>query len=371
MKIEPSDYKILIVDDILSNVLLLRTLLGRYGYRTAEAMGGEEALELMKHERPDLLLLDVMMPGLGGFDVARRLKADPGFRDIPVIFLTALNDAQSIVNGFKSGGDDFVSKPFRTEELIIRVGHQLSMIAARRIIVQQTEELKKVIVSRDRLYSVIAHDLRLPMASMKMLLNTVMKGAKREMVNPNIVNLLEMTTKTSEEIFALLDNLLKWTKSQLGELSVIKQNTDLVQLTTDTIEIVGSMAKIKNITIDVKAPDSCDIFVDPEMIKCAIRNLLSNAIKFSHKGSIVRIYIGQSEKEAKWTVEDSGCGIRKEDQQKLLQEATHFTTYGTNNEEGSGLGLLLCQDFVQKNGGYLWFESEEKVGSKFGITLPR
>lgn len=132
MKIDPSEYKILIVDDVSSNVLLMKALLGKEKYNLLSAMSGIEALDCIARERPDLVLLDVMMPGMDGFEVAQRLREDEKYKDIPIIFLTALDDSQSVVKGFKIGGNDFISKPFKKEELMIRISHQLSLVAANR-----------------------------------------------------------------------------------------------------------------------------------------------------------------------------------------------------------------------------------------------
>lgn len=371
MQINPLEFKLLIVDDVQSNVLLLKALLGKEGYRIAVAMNGQEALVMTEKELPDLILLDVMMPGMDGFEVAEKLKAQECYRDIPIIFLTALDDTQSIVKGFKLGANDFISKPFRKEELMIRISHQLSLVAAKRIILQQTEELKKTIAGRDKLYSVIAHDLRSPMASMKMLLNTIMMSVSPDKIDPEVFDMLEMSNKTSEEVFSLLDNLLKWTKSQLGKLTVVPQKLDIAELTAGVIEVIEPIAAIKNIKIQLENPEQVEVAVDIEMIKCIIRNLLSNAVKFSHKNSVIRVQIGLTEDKVVITVADNGKGIKAEDQPKLLQDATHFTTFGTNSEEGSGLGLLLCRDFARKNGGELWFESEENVGSRFSFSIPK
>lgn len=369
MKIIPSEYKVLIVDDVQSNILLLKALLGKDGYKIVTAMNGAEALKQVESEMPDLILLDVMMPEMDGFEVAKRLKANSSFVHIPIIFLTALDDTQSIVKGFELGANDFISKPFRKEELMIRIGHQLSLVEARRIILQQTEELKKTIDGRDKLYSVIAHDLRSPMASMKMLLNTLMMSVDKQTMDPDIFDMLEMSNKTSEEVYTLLDNLLKWTKCQLGKLNVLPQLVDLTGLIDGVIEVSVQVAMIKNITIHFAPDRKYEAVVDIEMVKCILRNLISNAVKFSEKGSEINIYIKEEQGKTVITVEDHGKGIKKEDQGKLLNEATHFTTYGTNSEEGSGLGLLLCRDFVHKNQGELWFESEESVGSKFSFSL--
>ena len=375
--------KILVVDDVQSNVLLLKALLGREGFGIVIAMNGTEALQKVKSEHPDLILLDVMMPDMDGFEVAGHLKLEPEQAEIPIIFLTALNDSASVVKGFQLGANDFISKPFRREELLIRVEHQLSLVDARRIILRQTEELRKTIAGRDKLYSVIAHDLRSPMASIKMLCNTIMMSIDRQTVPADVFEMLEMTNKTAEEVFSLLDNLLKWTKSQLGKLSNVPQSIDMVGLVNGVIEVFKPIAGSKSISLKLdSAVESVHVTVDIEMIKSVVRNLISNAIKFSHKDTAVVVHVKVQEvadenrteagndKEVLVTVSDSGCGIKKEDQEKLLNEATHFTTFGTDSEEGSGLGLLLCKDFVSKNHGRLWFTSEEGVGSNFNFTIP-
>lgn len=371
MQINPSEFKLLIVDDVQTNVLLLRALLGKEGYGMLIANNGQEALNVIEKELPDLILLDVMMPGMDGFEVAERLKGDEITTNIPIIFLTALDDTESIVKGFKLGASDFISKPFRKEELMARIRHQLSLVAARRIITEQTDELKKTIAGRDKLYSVIAHDLRSPMASMKMLLNTIMMSISKESVDADIFDMLEMSNKTSEEVFSLLDNLLKWTKSQLGKLTVIPQELDITGLADGVVEVMKSVAGTKHITLLREGHDTCMVQVDIEMIKSVIRNLLSNAIKFSELNSQIVLTVREEEDKVIVSVKDSGRGIKKDDQGKLLNDATHFTTYGTSSEEGSGLGLLLCQDFVRKNGGQLWFESEENKGSVFSFSLAK
>lgn len=371
MQINPAEFKLLVVDDVQTNVLLLKALLGKEGYGILVANNGQEALEVIRNENPDLILLDVMMPGMDGFEVAERLKSEEFRCEIPIIFLTALDDTQSIVNGFKLGVGDFISKPFRKEELMVRIKHQLSLVAARRIIEEKNEELRKTIAGRDKMYSVIAHDLRSPMASMKMLLNTIMMSVEKDKIDPDIFDMLEMSNKTSEEVFSLLDNLLKWTKSQLGKLTVIPQKLDISGLADGVVEVMNSVAEVKHIKLIRTDHESFFVYVDIEMIKSILRNLISNAMKFSNPDSEIKVGIKAEDGKVIVSVTDSGKGIKKEDQHKLLKDSTHFTTYGTNSEEGSGLGLLLCRDFARKNGGELWFESEENLGSVFSFSLPQ
>ena len=371
MEINPSEYKILIVDDVMSNVLLLKVLLTNEKFAIATASNGRQALEQVDKENPDLVLLDVMMPDMSGFEVAQHLKANPKTADIPIIFLTALNSTTDIVKGFQVGANDFISKPFNKEELIIRVTHQISLVAAKRIILNKTEELQRTIAGRDKLYSVIAHDLRSPMGSIKMVLNMLILNLPSEKIGDEMYELLTMANQTTEDVFSLLDNLLKWTKSQIGKLKVVYQDINMVEVVEGVSEIFTMVASLKNIKIVQDVPvENVAVRADIDMIKTVIRNLISNAIKFSNEGSEVVVSLAEEDGMAIVSVKDSGCGIDDENQKKLLHTDTHFSTFGTNNEEGSGLGLLLCQDFVVKNGGKLWFTSKKGDGSTFSFSIP-
>lgn len=370
MEINPSEYKILIVDDVMSNVLLLKVLLTNEKFAIATASNGRQALEQVEKENPDLVLLDVMMPDMSGFEVAQHLKSNPNTADIPIIFLTALNSTADIVKGFQVGANDFISKPFNKEELIIRVTHQISLVAAKRLILSKTEERQRTIAGRDKLYSVIAHDLRSPMGSIKMVLNMLILNLPSEKIGAEMYELLTMANQTTEDVFSLLDNLLKWTKSQIGKLNVVYQDVDLVEVTDGVIEIFSMVASLKKIRIREMKPEKMMVNADIDMLKTVVRNLLSNAIKFSKENSEVLVKMEEVDGMAVVSVQDYGCGISEEGQKKLLHTDTHFSTFGTNNEEGSGLGLLLCKDFVVKNGGKLWFTSKEGEGSIFSFSIP-
>ena len=370
MEINPSEYKILIVDDVMSNVLLLKVLLTNEKFAIATASNGRQALEQVEKENPDLVLLDVMMPDMSGFEVAQHLKSNPQPAEIPIIFLTALNSTADIVKGFQVGANDFISKPFNKEELIIRVTHQISLVAAKRLILSKTEELQRTIAGRDKLYSVIAHDLRSPMGSIKMVLNMLILNLPFEKIGAEMYELLTMANQTTEDVFSLLDNLLKWTKSQIGKLNVVYQDVDLVEVTDGVIEIFSMVASLKKIRIREMKPERMMVNADIDMLKTVVRNLLSNAIKFSKENSEILVKMEEVNGMAVVSVQDHGCGISEEGQKKLLHADTHFSTFGTNNEEGSGLGLLLCKDFVVKNGGKLWFTSKEGEGSIFSFSIP-
>ncbi|MDD6210922.1 MAG: hybrid sensor histidine kinase/response regulator [Bacteroidales bacterium] len=372
MKINSADYLIYVVDDVQTNILLLQTILQKEGFKIKSALSGEDALELVKTQKPDLILLDVMMPGMDGYTVAERLKNDPETENIPIIFLTALNETTDIVKGFKLGASDYLTKPFHKDELIVRITHQLTLLCATRIIKKQQSDLEQVIAARDKLYSIVSHDLRSPVSALKMLNSAIlmlMKGSKE--VTAEMIEIVELMNQSSDELYSLLDNLLKWTKNQLGTLKAVKQEVNVNNILTDILNVYTLFATQKEVKLKIDLlPEDLIFQGDIEMVKAILRNLISNALKFTFKGGTVELTTTKQTDGVLFKVKDTGKGIAEEDQKKLLQDNTHFTTYGTNKEKGSGLGLLLCRDFAQLHNGKLWFESEENVGTTFFCFLP-
>ncbi|MBR0264005.1 MAG: hybrid sensor histidine kinase/response regulator [Prevotella sp.] len=368
-KINRSEYKILIVDDVVSNVLLLKILLTNEKFQVCTANNGTTCIEQAKKEHPDLILLDVMMPDISGFDTAVILKKDDETKDIPIIFLTALNTPADLVHGFKVGASDFLTKPFNKEELVMRVMQQISLVAAKRIIEQQNAELRATLSNRDKMYSVIAHDLRSPMASIRMVLNLVVASTSPELVGPELYELLDKANKESEDVHDLLDNLLKWTKSQTGRLNVVIQDLDLNDIIPGVVEIFEMIAQTKRIKLDLQMGDTpLVVTADNDMLKTVVRNFLSNAIKFSPEDSSIEIIMTKEGDFAKVSVRDHGVGIAAERLGSIFHKGE--TTYGTGGEEGSGLGLQLCQDFARKIGGDCTVESVEGEGSTFSVLIP-
>lgn len=368
-QINRSEYKILIVDDVVSNVLLLKILLTNEKFQVITANNGTTCIEQARKEHPDLILLDVMMPDISGFDAAVVLKKEEETKDIPIIFLTALNTPQDLVHGFQVGASDFLTKPFNKEELVMRVMQQISLVAAKRIIEQKNRDLMATLSNRDKMYSVIAHDLRSPMASIRMVLNLVVASTSPETVGQELYDLLDKANRESEDVHDLLDNLLKWTKSQTGRLNVVTQDLDLNDIVPGVVEIFEMIAQTKHIKLNmVSSSDNLIVTADNDMLKTVVRNFLSNAIKFSPENSSIDIKMIVEGDFAKISVTDHGVGIAADRLGGIFKKGD--TTYGTGGEEGSGLGLQLCQDFARKNGGDCYVESVEGQGSTFSFTVP-
>lgn len=367
-----SEYIVLIVDDVPTNIMLVQAILKKEGYTLLTCDSGAKALRMAQEKRPNIVLLDIMMPEMDGYEVLQHLKSNPDTNDIPVIIMSALSDMQSIVKGYQLGAVEYVTKPFQREELVKRVAHRYELFSIKRI----KQELESTIESRDKLYSVIAHDLRSPLGSLKMMNNAILMMAEKEKVGDEVYEMLHMMNKTSEDLFLLLDNLLKWTKNRLDKqgshrLGInISSEVDINDIILATAGIYNPIARQKGIDfvfdrLDQELKGS----VDTEMLKTIVRNLISNAIKFSLPGGTITLSSRIEGNFIVISIKDTGKGIKQEDQGKLLNPITHFTTYGTDNEKGSGLGLMLCKDFAELHGGKLWFKSEEGKGSTFIFTL--
>ena len=364
-------YRVLVVEDNDKIRLELCDFLSKNGYAADSCTNFEHIMEEIKAKRPDLILLDIMMPDLDGYEVIKHLKADPVTQDIPVIFLTALHNPEDIVKGFKLGASDYVSKPFNHEELITRVTHHIYLAAAQRTIMQQRDELQATVDARDKMYSVIAHDLRSPIGTLKMVFNMLLMNLTPEQIGEENLEMVTMGNNITESTFMLLDNLLKWTKSQTGRMNSVFQEVDISGVVVFASKMSDLVAQVKSISVEYDIPGPISVNCDVDMVKTIMRNLMSNAIKYSNEGGRIVISVRETPTHARISVRDFGTGIREEDIPKLLNPEIHYTTYGTKNEEGSGLGLQLVQDLTRRNGGELTIESAEGEGSTFTFTIAK
>ena len=368
--IDPAKYTILIVDDNATNVMLISSILKKIGYKLLTAFSGEEALASVNKERPDLILLDIMMPNMDGFEVAQRLKKSDETKDIAIIFVTAMTESINEVRGFVEGASDYICKPIKADVLRTRIVYLLQQIEYKRTIEMQRYSLQKAIENRDKIHSIIAHDLRSPLATLTMIHNMLLLNLEKEVIGEDMYEMLEDANRVTDSTFILLDNLLKWSKLQMNSLKLTFANIDIRNMITSVVESSGYIAAYKKIEITADMPDEMMVSVDIDTMKTVFRNLLSNAIKFSTDGGHIYVTSDSDDENIYLHFKDEGVGIKDENKNKLLGD-DNFTTFGTKNEEGSGLGLSICKDFIGKNGGKIWFESTYGVGTTFSVSLPR
>ena len=353
---------ILIVDDVPKNIQLVAKFLIDEGYNLFFAQSGEAALKQINNRNFDLVLLDIMMPEMDGFEVCSEIRKNKTNQDIPIIFLTAKSDDEAIAKGFYLGGVDYITKPFNPVELLARVKTHIYLR-------QREKELQNLNATKDTLISIISHDLRTPFFNIiglgELLLNnyeTYNDAMKKELI-ANIVD-------SSRASHNLLDNLLSWTHIQTGKIMYNPENVNLNSVVLEILDFVDGQAKNKNVECRYEAQSDIQVFADVNMLKTIIRNLVTNAIKYTLRGGNVKIRVLKENDHAIIQVIDTGIGISPEQLEELFATKKMKSTPGTENEPGTGFGLILTKEFVEMNKGKIYVNSIEGKGTTFQFDLP-
>ena len=358
----PKLYNVLIVDDVPKNIQVLGSILRDQGYQLSFAMDGKRALDLTSKGKYDLILLDIMMPEMDGYDVCTMLKQDPLTRDIPVIFLTAKTEVDSIVKGFKLGAVDYITKPFYSEELLSRVQTHLELKTTR-------EKLARSNAAKDMFFSIIAHDLKNPFHAL-LGFSELLLYSFDTLSKDKAIKYIQNIHNSGTNLYKLLENLLQWSRLQTGSMESNQKDINLLTILEKCLGTLNPNYTIKNINIVKNIDPDIQIFADPDMSELILRNLIANAIKYTRDGGEILIDSKPIENFVEIAVSDNGMGIKAEDIPKLFEIDEKHSTLGTSNERGTGLGLILCKEFIDLNRGEIWVESEIGKGSIFKFTLP-
>ncbi|MFA9371607.1 MAG: response regulator [Labilibaculum antarcticum] len=361
---------VLVVDDNPKNIQIIALILRELNYKITIAVDGQTAIDLVDRVRPDLILLDVMMPGMDGFEACKIIKSKTKNENIPIIFLTALSEKVNIVKGFENGGVDYIVKPFNKEELISRIKTHLELKFARDEMQRLTNHLRELNSIKDKMFSVIGHDLRSPIGSMKMIIDNLLSKADKY-ADESLIDSVEILSKTSDEVFNLLENLLWWARSQSKAVVIYPENLELEQIVSSIYYLNKGSFKLKKINFKQVIDKDCTVLADINILKTILRNLLSNALKFTPEGGQITLEAYTSGEFVSISIIDTGVGIPANKIPLLFDEKGHLTTFGTNNESGSGLGLKLCGEFVKSSNGHIHVKSEIGLGSTFTIEIPK
>jgi two-component system, sensor histidine kinase and response regulator len=353
---------ILIVDDTPKNLQLLSNILHDKGYNICISTSGSQALETINMEAPDLILLDIQMPVMDGFETFKALKLNPKAKDIPIIFLTAVVEPEKILQGFELGAVDYITKPFNTLELTARVATHIEIKRSR-------ENLIELNATKEKLFSIISHDLRNSLGSVLSYSDILLENLDQYSVN-KIRQFVNDIYQSSKNTFELLENLLDWSRLQTERLTQRIEKHNLKANIDNIYVLYNEMAKKKKITLQNNVHSDVFIYCDIDMTKTVFRNLISNAIKFTNAGGLVSVYCIESDSKMEIQISDTGVGIKAESIPNLFSIVKNSSTPGTDNEKGTGLGLMLCKDLIEKQGGRIWVESELGKGSTFKFTLP-
>jgi signal transduction histidine kinase len=360
---DENNASILIVDDIPANLKVLGEILKGDGYKVRPVPSGMLALQVAEKEKPDLILLDIMMPDMDGYEVCRQLKANPKLSDIPIIFISALNETNDVVKALKSGGVDYVTKPFQSEEVLARVHTHVKLY-------RQSIELLNLNLQKDKFFSIIAHDLKGPLGGF-MGMTELLAEEMPNMETVEIQEYLGQLRDASVNLFRLLENLLQWARLKQGAIPFHPETIQFQTLANECVGILQESAKNKNIKIVLDISDHLTVFADNNMLQTIVRNLVSNALKFTPKNGTVYLSAKSlNDKGVEISVRDTGIGMSSEMIGSLFNPGARNGRPGTDGEASTGLGLLLCKEFVEKMGGKIQVESEEEQGSVFSFNIP-
>lgn len=356
------DSNILIVDDIPENLQVLGNIFASKNANLIVASDGETAISNAKSELPDIILLDIAMPGTNGYEVAKALKEDATTKDIPIIFVTAKSSSEDLQKGFELGAVDYVTKPFNSSELLMRVSNHLELAKARK-------NLHAMVDDKNKFISLVAHDIKSPLSGVVQLMKIIVE----EYYTMDREEQFEYLASISDSLinqYKFVDDLLKWGSLQMNRIELKKVKVVAKLLLAGIIDVQKINAANKSITLKSDITTERSFLADATHAENIIANLLSNAIKFSEPNSEIIISAYDELNQVTLSVKDAGVGMSESDQERLFKKSIIHTTLGTNKEQGTGLGLLLVKEMVEKNGGTIRFESELGKGTTFYVSFP-
>ncbi len=368
---------ILVIDDLPENVTILADLLTLRNYDVRIARNGQLALTSLEYFTPDLILLDIKMPNLDGYQVCERLKANPKTAEIPVIFLSALDSAFDKVKAFEVGGVDYITKPFQELEVVTRISHHLNLVRQKQYLEREIKERKKAeeigkeaLQIKSRFLANMSHEIRTPLNAI-LGIAELLSFTELNLQQKDFINILQ---SSSNHLLLLINDILDYSKLESQEVKLENQAFNLTQLIEEILDLFSVQANLKGIELYYcKSPDvPTQLTGDAFRLRQILTNLVSNALKFTHQGHIIiRLSLHSSQPlTVCFAVEDTGIGIKKEATKSIFKAFSQAENSTTRLYGGTGLGLSICQQLVKLMGGKIEVKSEIDQGSTFWFTVP-
>jgi signal transduction histidine kinase len=357
---------ILVVDDETANRLLLRELLEPHGYAVVEAANGEDGLARAREARPDVILLDVMMPKLDGFEVCRRLKAAPETRVVPVLIVSSLSARQERLSGIEAGANDFVTKPIDRADLLLRVRNALASKRLYDDMEAQYVRLRELESLRDSLVHMLVHDVRSPLGALMAYLHLLGMELGSSTVDETAQTVIELQT-LARRMSDMVDTVLDVNRLEAGQMPLERREVDLRALIQEAVRILGPAALQR---VRIEAPDQpTRAVLDRDVIGRVMINLIGNALKFSDGTVPVVVALAADESDIEIEVRDSGPGIPDDEIGHIFEKFGRSRSHQRNH--GTGLGLTFCRMAVDAHGGAIGVRSAGGEGSTFWFRMPR
>ncbi|MGI4022621.1 MAG: sensor histidine kinase [Janthinobacterium lividum] len=366
---------ILIVDDKPENIIALKRILEKHQFEVDSALSGEEALKKVLKSSYDLIILDVQMPGLDGFEVAESISGYSKTKDIPIIFLSAVNvNKQFISKGYASGGRDYMVKPFDPDVLVLKVKTYLKLYEQtltlqnmQQVLLEEIEFRKQAERTKDEFITMASHELKTPLTSIKGYMQLVERSVDRDN-KEDAKKYLERTRQQLEKLNILINDLLDTSKIASGKLDFNNDVYAIDPIVDNAVDIIRQTYPSHNIIKTGQA--GVNVFGDPIRIEQVILNYLTNAIKYSPNSSEILFDVSLlSCDEVMINITDSGIGIPKDKQADLFTKF-YRVEESSNRFQGLGMGLYICAEIIKRHHGRYGVNSELSKGSSFYFTLP-
>lgn len=359
--------RVLVVDDDPIGLRILQDVLADLDCRMLVATSGERALELCSKNLPALILLDVKMKGMNGFETCKAIKANPATRDAVVLFLSAKTELASRLEGLACGGIDYITKPYSAEEVRAKVATHLENLRLREELSARNRELDLAIQKQDQLLGMAAHDLRTPLTAILVASKTL---KRRRLGTEQQAELLEIIESSSNHMQGLIEELLDMAALRSSQVRVRPTVGCLNNLVTERLRLHTYAAQTKKITLKTELAAMPSLRLDHQKIGQVIDNLVTNAIKYSWPESEVRIATGIKDGNIELAVEDHGVGISPKDLGQLFEPFAKLGSRPTQGESSHGLGLAIARNIVHTHGGKILVESTPDKGSTFTVRIP-
>lgn len=377
---------ILVVDDVPDNLRLLTGILKEQGYKARPVPNGRLALRAARNDPPDLILLDVDMPGMDGLEVCGKLKADDRTRDIPVIFVSALGNTADAVKGLRAGGIDYIVKPFRAEEILVRVQTHLSLRDLQRQLQEQNAqlqeraedlaranaELDRAARLKDEFLASMSHELRTPLNAILGMSELLCAGVYGPL-NERQVKSVRTIEDSGRHLLDLINDILDVAKIEASQEELELAPVSIEAICEASLGLIKQNALKKQLKVSSTLDSAVTVlWADERRLKQILVNLLTNAVKFTPEGGSVGLEVaGDAERGAvHFAVWDTGIGIAAEDMERLFQPFVQLDSRLSREHTGTGLGLSLVQRLTEMHGGGVSVESEVGRGSRFTVSLP-
>jgi two-component system, sensor histidine kinase and response regulator len=360
---------ILMIDDNPVNLQVLTSMLRQSGWRPRPVTSGRLGLQAARNEPPDLILLDVNMPELNGYEVCEQLKADPRLADIPVIFVSALGETTDKMRGFQAGGVDYVTKPFQIDEVRARVTAHMELRRQRLLLQSSLEKLRETERLRDTLVHMIVHDLRSPLSAISAFLELIGEEAKRRLgaeAQQDIASAMHGV----RNMVRMVNGILDVSKMEAQMMKLDLRECDLVQVLGQVLDDLESLVGARHLTFDRPAAPVL-VRADREIVARIVQNFLANALRFTPGGGEIRVGIVTEAEHTRVLVADTGPGIPADFRQSIFDKFSQIDGSPQDRNRGTGLGLAFCKMAVEAHGGRIGVDSELGQGSTFWFTLPR